>query len=652
MKSSPKETMTGTLSLHFEGYGFVVALKPGLADVFVPARHVGDAMDKDVVEVSLQKGRKGLFEGKILRVIERGIRQVAGRLEPRGKQWHVVSEDRRVHSELLLEGIPREGKKGDTVVAAITRYPSKGKPPMGKVIRVLPKRGTLQSEVEYIIAKHQWPRGFPDAVEREAAQIRKQTADRQKTGGQAGEERTDLRDIGFVTIDGDDAKDFDDAVFAETLPYGKIRVRVAIADVSHYVRPGSLLDREALERGTSVYFPGRVLPMLPEVLSNDLCSLRPDEDRLVLVADFVIGSNGEVEEEQFYNGVIRSQARLTYTLVKRTLLDQELALRQQYHHLLTLLQTLSEAAKRHHQMKRKRGSLDFDLPEPEIVLDFTGGIEDIERSERHWGHQIIEELMIAANEAVARRLTAARTGCLYRIHESPDPDRVRNLYAVVQRLGYRGPFPTPPKPLHLASILTFFKGHAEERFVNTTLLRSLAQAMYAPENLGHFGLGSDCYCHFTSPIRRYPDLAIHRLLKRLIAGDRRGLPPRVLSDIGEKSSIQERRAMEAEREVLKLHRALFMRDRVGEAFEGLVAHVTKLGFFVELFEYFVEGLVPKESLPGHFVFDPDRLALTDRKKRREFRVGDKVRIEVAEVKLAERLVFFNLLDFTEKGSVG
>ncbi len=456
-----------------------------------------------------------------------------------------------------------------------------------------------------------------------------------------------MRHLPFVTIDGDDAKDFDDAVCAEKLPDGHIRVWVAIADVSHYVLPHSALDREAYERATSVYFPGRVLPMLPEILSNDLCSLKPNEDRLALVAEWELDKNGETLRENFYPAVFQSNARLTYTLVRKLLVDQEPPLRQAMQKLLPMLEIVSEAAERLKKLKTKRGSIDFDLPEPEIILDMTGGIEHIEKSERNWSHMIIEELMIAANEAVARFLTDKKVGCVYRAHDGPDPEKIRNFYKVAQRLGYKGHFRFPVSNQTLVDILRFFKDHPESRMINILLLRSMAQAVYSANNIGHFGLASDCYCHFTSPIRRYPDLIVHRLLKQALfskTSARAPERPSVLEEMASHCSKMERRAMEAEREMLALHAALFMQSKVGEVCEGIIAHVTKFGFFVELLDYFVEGLVPIQNLPGdYYVFDEEHLCLKGKKQKKVFKIGDKVKIEVSEVKLAERRTFFNFL---------
>lgn len=629
--------ITGDLQLHFDGYGFVVPAKKGDADAFIPARFVGDALHGDTVEAEVQKSSKGLYEGKITKILKRYLRQLVGRFEQKGRAWVLISEDARVRHTMTVP-YPKNLNihPGDWVVAEIRRYPQDGAPMQGEVVAKLPKRGTLQAEIEFVIAKHQLPREFPAALIQQAEKCRQEA---EKSDG-----RKDLRHLPFVTIDGEDAKDFDDAVVADIERGGIIRFWVAIADVSHFVPSRSLLDQIAFERGTSVYFPGRVLPMLPEVLSNDLCSLRPEEDKHVLVAELEIDKKGEIISEDFYPALIRSRARLTYTLVKRMVVDCEKTLRAEYSLIVPRIETLSEVARRLRYVRKQRGSIDFDLPEPDIVLDFTGGIEDIERAERNWSHQIIEELMIAANEAVARFLTAQKAGCLYRTHDGPDPDRIRQFYRLVHRLGYTGKMTFPVTAGQLGRIVAAFKGKPEERLVNTMLLRSMSQAVYSAENVGHFGLSSSCYCHFTSPIRRYPDLVVHRLLKNVWQNQKGKGSGAQLQQIAQQSSKAERKSMEAEREMLKLHVALFIQERIGKEYEGIISHVTKFGAFVELKDYFVEGLIPMQNLTDDFyIFDEEHLALKGRKTKRTLSIGEPVRIRVEAVDLPARQVEFTLL---------
>lgn len=635
--------ITGELSLHHEGYGFVSPQEEGLSDIFIPARSIGDALHGDIVEVKIYKGRKGLFEGKVVAVVERYLKQLVGRLERHDREWVFISEDRRVRHLMRLTSVPpADCGHLDTVVVQIVRYPSGKKPGLVQVLEKLPERGTLSAEVEYVIAKHQLIRSFPKDVLTEACKIKNEAA---KGRGQTTN-RKDLRELPFVTIDGEDAKDFDDAVCAQLLEAGHIRFWVAIADVCHFVSPNSLLDQEAYSRGTSVYFPGRVLPMLPEILSNDLCSLRPNEERLVLVAELVIDRSGALLKEDFYPAIIESKARLTYHRVHSLLEEGKV---EGLEPLLPILENLSEVAGRLHRLRNHRGSLNFDLPEPQIILDFTGGIEDIERSKRLWSHQIIEELMIAANESVARFLKSKRCGCIYRIHEKPNPEKIKHFYKVIQRLGYKGKFPSIITPKEMGKILTFFSGHPEERFVNTMLLRSLSQAIYSSQNKGHFGLASRCYCHFTSPIRRYPDLMVHQILKNVFVNNQltpkaRKLFKERLIEIADHSSRQERRALGGEREILSLHNAIFMEDKIGKVFEGVISHVAKFGFFVELIDFFVEGLVERKTLKGNdYTFDKDQFCLRGKKRGEIFGVGKRVAIQVESVNIPERQVIFKFL---------
>ncbi|MDO8527140.1 MAG: ribonuclease R [Deltaproteobacteria bacterium] len=649
-KKVADKKMIGDLSLHFEGYGFVNSSTPGVPDVFIPARCIGDALHGDTVEVSVKTGLKGLSEGVICNIIQRNLKQLVGRLEQQGQFWTVVSEDPRVRQRMRIPKLPKDFRFGDYVVARITQYPLGQKPMVGEIVEKLPTRGTLMAEIEYVIAKHQWPKKFPKEVEQEAININKKGIDVQSSMPAprrlGSDERKDLRDLQFVTIDGETAKDFDDAVYAERLAGGNIRLLVAIADVSHYVTPNSPLDREALARSTSVYFPGRVLPMLPEALSNDLCSLKPNEDRLALVAEMEIDPAGESVGEKFYTAIFQSQARLTYTIVRRLVVDKEEALRQEMQVILPMVETLSEVAGNLKKMRTNRGTIDFDLPEPEIILDMTGGIEHIEKSQRNWSHQIIEELMIAANEAVARFLTRKKVGCVYRTHDGPNAEKIRNFYKMVQVLGFNGRFQFPVNSNTLMKVVNHFRGHAEMRLVNSVLLRSMAQAVYSANNIGHFGLASLCYCHFTSPIRRYPDLIVHRLFKQALGmAEQKKMPEFALQQMAEHCSKQERKAMEAEREMLALHKTLFMQDKVGNEYDGIISHVTKFGFFVELLDYFVEGLVPLQSLSGDvYVYDEEHFCLKGRKNKKTHKIGNKVRIVVEEVKVPDRKVFFNLLE--------
>jgi ribonuclease R len=487
-----------------------------------------------------------------------------------------------------------------------------------------------------------------------------------------------------VTIDGETARDFDDAVAVRGLDGNLIRLWVSIADVSHFVHERSPLDREAYSRGTSVYFPGDCLPMLPEQLSNDLCSLRPQVGRLTMTAQMDIDPAGNIVKSEFYSSVIQSRARMTYTSIRQILLDKDEEVRSRYQELLSSFELMEECFSRLRAKRIKRGSIDFDLPEPQINIDLTGKIENIVKAERHVGHMIIEEFMIAANESVAEFLTEAKVGCIYRAHEHPDSKKIHEFAILMHNLGYQIKIGERVPPATLARVVEMVEGKPEQRLVNTSLLRSMAQAVYSPDNIGHYGLASKCYCHFTSPIRRYPDLVVHRLLKIALAkkakfpllckegkgevdlphltsprlrqgygghaykGEERkvsSLSSRVsgLQEIAEHCSRRERIAMEAEREMVKLHVALFMQNKIGQVFDGIISHVTKFGFFVELQEYFVEGLVHLDALPeDSYFFDKRGYSLKGKRCKKLFRIGDTVRIIVEEVDVPSRDVYFSL----------
>jgi ribonuclease R len=469
---------------------------------------------------------------------------------------------------------------------------------------------------------------FPEAVAAEAARV----PDHVRPEDRAG--RRDLTGLPLVTIDGEDARDFDDAVYVEPLQGRKggaaWRLVVAIADVTAYVRPGAPLDDEARRRGTSVYFPMQVLPMLPERLSNGICSLNPDVERLCMVADMTIDARGEPKGVEVYEAVMRSAARCTYTEVARVLDGERLPHREPFRRHFERMAELQEALT---AMRRSRGAIDFDLPEVKVVLDPDGQVVGLEKRPRNRAHRIVEEFMLAANEAVARWFGTRSLPTIYRVHGVPDDEKLRVFLELAESHGFQVPEP-PVDPRQLNALLGRLQGHAQQRALNQLLLRAMMQAVYAAENEGHFGLAAEHYLHFTSPIRRYPDLVVHRLLKEEWArrtgkaGPRTG--ERELTEIAARSSERERAAMEAEREIVSFYAALFMKDKVGQRYPGTVAAVAEPGLFVELGPFFVEGLVRAEELPGAFELDTAHHALIDRVTGRAFRVGDPVEVEVVE----------------------
>jgi ribonuclease R len=635
-KGSKKKEITGILEMTFEGYGFVISDQSGGEDVFVPAHAVGDALHRDHVEVRVRMGRRGKPEGAITRVLERGLKQLVGRFEIRGKSAIVITNDFRVKRRVLIpKNKELNVRHNEMVVVLITQYPRGDNPIVGEVVKSLGARGMDQTELNILMAKHNLPEGFPKSVYRESKDLVEKFYERDDTN------RVDLTELPFTTIDGEDAKDFDDAIYGERLDNGTYRVWIAIADVSHFVKFGSKIDKEASKRATSVYLPGTCIPMLPEDLSTDICSLVPGEMRYCFTAELIIDQNGLIKDSKFYKSKIKSKYRMTYTEANDYLTHgKEIEAEQ---NVLTSLEHLNEASLLFRKHRIKRGSMDFDLPEPEILLDMTGRPENIVKADRNATHMLIEDLMIAANEAVAVLLTSKGYPCVYRIHDKPDTDKLGELKVLLKYLGHKvtiGPDPTPKK---LANVVKIVHGRPEERLINMLLLRAMSQAVYSTKNIGHFGLASTCYCHFTSPIRRYPDLLIHRLLADAIGAEKFKMAHSIkyFKEEAKESSKKERKSMEAERESLNLYSAMFMRDKIGEAFDGLISHTAKKGIFVELIDYFVEGMIKPEDLPGDkYRFDPKKFAYIGRETGRSLHIGDKIRVVVKDVNIEERRVYF------------
>lgn len=471
--------------------------------------------------------------------------------------------------------------------------------------------------------------------------------------------RVDLRDEVIVTIDGETARDFDDAVSVTRLPHGGTLLKVSIADVSYYVPRGSSIDREAYQRATSVYFPDRVIPMLPEKLSNDLCSLVPHQDRLTMTAEMEFDGHGQKGATRFYPSMIRSAERLTYTKARQILVDQDPEVRKNYQSLIPHLEIMGELADRIHQTRLKRGSLDFDLPEPLIELDLEEGrIDRIIKAERNKAHRLIEEFMIAANESVAEFITERGFSMIYRIHDEPDPEKLSDFAVLLHNLGI--PFAPGKKvqPHALARVIDHVRGRPEEKLVNTLLLRTMRQAIYDTRNIGHFGLASSCYTHFTSPIRRYPDLVVHRLLKMALArptpakrSQKKGASAdhwrshKMLQQTANHCSERERNAMKTEYASRDLAASLFLGQKIGEVYDGIISGVTKFGFFVELIPFFVEGRVSLRDLKDdYYIFHEKGHALTGRRRKKRFQIGMPVRVSVRSVNADKRWIDFEIAE--------
>ncbi len=631
-------TLLGTIKKHRDGFGFVARLDRKGEDVFVPPDEAARALDGDLVRIEVVPARGGRKAGRILEVVERRRRLLVGTYHARGKQSFVVPADAELDAYVPVPET-RAARDGDVVKVALD--PGAGKL-AGSVVEAVGRPGDPRVEVLKVAYAKGFADVFPEPVVREAQAIPDRVRDEDRRG------RRDLTHLPLVTIDGEDARDFDDAVFVERIQGAKgkglYRLVVAIADVAHYVRPGTALDDEASRRATSVYFPNQVLPMLPERLSNGICSLNPAVDRLCMVADLVVDGKGETRSAEVYEGVMRSAARCTYTEVARVLDGEKVPDRERFRAGFELMAELQAKLT---AMRRRRGAIDFDLPEAKIVLDQDGAVTTIEKRPRNRAHRVVEEFMLAANEAVARWFGARELPTIYRVHGLPDEEKLEAFLELARAHGFDVPeAPTDPRALN--ELLERFKGHAQQRALNQLLLRAMMQAVYSPENIGHYGLAAEHYLHFTSPIRRYPDLTVHRLLKEEWARRQGGATKRTaephLEEMAALSSERERAAMEAEREIASFYAALFMRDKVGERHDGVVAAVVEFGLFVELERWFVEGLVRAEDLGDGFELDTVQHALVNRASGRAFRVGDRVRVEVVSASPVRRRIELALVE--------
>ncbi len=609
----------GTLWCTKSGNGFVVPDRENERDTFVPSRCIGNALHGDKVVVRIDHSFRGRKEGKIIKILSRKGKNVVGFVKTYRNILFLVPEDERIPHQFIISNPDRKGlKEGSLVAARITRFPEDGKEPVCSVVQLFSGLSTVESIIRFIEYKHNLPVRFKKAIEDEGHNIGEDIST---------EGRLDLRTMQHVTIDGDQAMDFDDAVYVEKKRSG-YTLYVSIADVSHYVSPTSSIDREACDRGTSIYFPGKVLPMLPKALSNVVCSLNPGKDRLTVTVMLTFNKTGDIMDTSFHKSIIKSAGRLTYAEVENVVTGKRKGVREEVKTLLPMLKRMKELAGILSKKREERGSLDFDLPEPEVLLDIEGGVRDILRAERLFSHRIIEEFMIAANEAVARFLFERKIPTLYRVHEPPDKEKLRDLENLLGTLSINFKRPVND-PKTLSSILESVKGKEFEFLVNRVLLRSMKQARYSPFNKGHFGLVSGCYLHFTSPIRRYPDLVCHRALKSVLDGKPVGGDEKELEKTAHHLSDRERLVMEAERELEDRIRVLFMKDRVGEKYEGIITHVASYGFYVEIFEVFVEGVVLLSELhDDYYLFQEDRYRLFGRRTRKTFRIGDRIMVEV------------------------
>jgi ribonuclease R len=660
----------GRVRVHPDGYGTLYGGDD--PDIYIDRRNMKGAMNGDLVVVRVDKQRpqyrkvrnKDYITGEVTQVLRRAHRTVVGRFHAHERQPWVVPFDVRIDNDIAIEpGETMDARDGEMVNVEIDRYPDRGAlRAAGRVVEVLGFIGDPGVDIELVIRKLHIPHVFPEDVLAAADQV---------PGEVAAEEiakRVDCRERNIVTIDGETAKDFDDAVDVRILPNGNYLLGVHIADVAHYVTEGSILDEEAFERGTSVYFPGRAVPMLPERLSNGICSLNPRVDRLTFSVDIEIDRNGRFLGRKAYKSVIRTKERMTYTNVNAILVGLGLAesagqpphgvavppfeeLRERYGYLFDEMKKMHALYDVLRRRREQRGSIDFDLPEAEVLLAESGDIEAIRANERNVAHRLIEEFMLAANESIAQELVFANQPGLFRVHQQPEAQKLEDLREILKefKLTLRGDV-EDIRPAELQRVLKAAEGTPEERFLTNIVLRSMKRAFYSDDDLGHFALAMEHYCHFTSPIRRYPDLIVHRRLAELLEagalyGKRRDDVERAHPLYASQSSERERRAEEAEREVLEWKKVIFMRDKVGLKTTGIITGIAPFGIFVDLDEIFVTGMVPVATIGGDFWLFRDREhRLVGESSHRELRLGDHVKVEVKSIDEDRHQIEFRLLE--------
>jgi ribonuclease R len=632
------DMVTGRVIGHHEGFGFLVPDQGG-DDLFLSPREMRLVLhgDRAVARVSGldQRGRK---EGSIIEVLERSHKTVVGRYVAENNLNVLVPSDKRITQDIL---IPHDAigtaKPNQIVVAEIIEHPTRRSQPVGKIIEVLGDHMAPGMEIEVAIRAYDLPHVWPDAVLGDVSSLSPHVPE------EAKENREDLSSLPLVTIDGEDARDFDDAVYCERV--GKsYRLIVAIADVSHYVRPGTALDREAQNRGNSVYFPNNVIPMLPEILSNGLCSLNPQVDRLCMACEMEIDAHGEIIDYRFFEALMRSQARLTYTKVAAMLVDQDAALRKEHAPLVPHLENLYALYRILNKARQARGAVDFELPETKIIYNAQRKIERIVPLQRNDAHKLIEECMLAANVCAAEFLVKKKVPAPFRIHAGPPAEKLAALREFLFELGVQLGGGDEPKAKDYGKLLASLGDRPDVRLIHTVLLRSLSQAIYSPDNIGHFALGFENYTHFTSPIRRYPDLLVHRAIKGILRRQPIQDTIEAVQTLTDHLSSTERRADDATREVTRWLKAEYMMDKIGEEFDGIISGVTNFGIFVELAEVYVDGLVHITSLGNdYYHFDPAKHRLLGERTNRSYRLGDSVRVKVANVNLDEAKLDFELV---------
>ena len=617
-------TLEGQIKRHPDGFGFFIPDNSEHPDVYIPKHSMEGVMTQDRVLITVEKERGGpRFRGEIVKILSRGAKQIVGVFTKINEQYGVIKDEGKGWGEDLRIKLEdsMQAKNGELVAATITQFPEEDKKFSGRVVQVIGNIADPLNDIKRVIIGNGIPHEFSPAVLEEAKKFSANPSEADFKG------RKDLRGIDIITIDGATAKDFDDAVYVENSQQG-FHLFVAIADVSHYVRPGTAMDTEAYERGTSVYFPNFVVPMLPEALSNGLCSLNPNVPRLALVADMHFSYTGEMTESSFYEAVIQSKARVTYGEAQEVIDGVQI---EKLNHVKENILRCADLAKLLMAKRFREGSLDLEIPETELEIDSTGTPVDVIKSERLFSHRLIEELMLAANVAVAKFLGSREITSLYRIHEPPNEKALATLSQYMHNFGGQSSFEGGKLQKKLTRALQDFEGKPEAQILNILTLRSMSQAKYSTNNLGHFGLGFDFYTHFTSPIRRYPDLIVHRLIKSQVMprSDYQLISEEELQTAGTILSAAEQRSAKAERQIHSIKKARFMEKHVGEVFEGIISSVTRFGLFVLLRQYDIDGLIRLEDLgPEKWEYDEEQLRLVGQRSGFAYNIGDPITIQV------------------------
>ncbi|WXT99855.1 MAG: Ribonuclease R [Catillopecten margaritatus gill symbiont] len=627
-----RDIKIGTINANPKGFGFVI-LDEGGNDLRLSAYQMKQAFHGDRVKARMidQRG-----DSEIVEVLE-SLKSVVGRLHIGSSESWIVVDDKRICNNIIINNISGDNKNEQIVVVSITKRPTLKDLAEGEIIQILGDYMDEGVETEAALYRNGIPVDFTEESLAETAQLPTEVTAADREG------RIDITEMKLVTIDGEDSRDFDDAVYAESTDNGW-KLVVSIADVSHYVKEESALDADAIERGNSVYFPRRVIPMLPEEISNGLCSINPDVERLCMTCEMQIDAEGNLVDYKFYSAVMFSHARLTYTKVGKILEDHDQALMQEYAGVMDNLNDLYDLYKALKEARTRRGVMDFDRIETQIVFDDNGKIEDIVATSRNDAHKLIEECMLMANQATAKFLAKNDEDFLYRVHPKPTAEKVEVTRQFLTAVGLTLAGGDQPETVHFAKVLEDAKGRDDENIIKTVVLRTMKQAIYTPANEGHFGLAFEDYTHFTSPIRRYPDLLVHRAIKRVIAKSTRK-PSKRMVELGEELSVTERRANEATRDVEQWLKCEYMRDKVGNTFDGIISGIARFGIFIELTDIYTEGMISIRDMKDDFYsFDEIHHKLSGQRTGKTFQLGDKIKIQVASVNLDDRQMVFTLAE--------